>query len=84
MISILCIYFLIKEVARGISRDGTVCDAEKAGYELVETYTFLPEDKYMSRVAGTDKCQHHRARGEYNLTLRDEIKDWTPTIASLM
>ena len=49
--------------ARGISRDGIICDAEKAGYDLVETYTFLPEDKYTSRVAGTDKGQHPRAWG---------------------
>ena len=61
--NILCVYYLIKEIARGISRDGIICDAEKAGYDLVETYTFLPEDKYTSRVAGTDKGQHPRAWG---------------------
>jgi len=42
LISILGVYYLIKESARGVSRDGIICDAEEAGYDLVETYTFLP------------------------------------------
>ena len=63
MISVLCVYYLIKEIVRGISRDGIICDAEKGGYDPVETYTFLPEDKHTSRVAGTDKGQHPRPGG---------------------
>ena len=48
-------------MACGVSREGIICDDEKGGCDLVETYTFLPEDKYASRVAGTDKGQHPRA-----------------------
>jgi hypothetical protein len=28
-----------------VSREGILDDAEEAGYDLVETYAFLPEDK---------------------------------------